>query len=128
MKNFAYHLLAIATIAIWGVTFVNTKVLLHERGPRRACGAGPEKDMKESLDVRVMRGCLRKLRVSGEVSGNLGVPVPDADKDRHGLHHHEDQGDGRHECLPETEASVHQGAEQPERQPAEQGGDVASQK
>ena len=29
MKNFAYHLLAIATIAIWGVTFVNTKVLLH---------------------------------------------------------------------------------------------------
>ncbi len=28
MKNLGYHLLAIATIAIWGVTFVNTKVLL----------------------------------------------------------------------------------------------------
>jgi len=29
MKNLRYHLLAIMTIAIWGVTFVNTKVLLH---------------------------------------------------------------------------------------------------
>ena len=29
MKNFGYHLLAILTIAIWGVTFVNTKVLLQ---------------------------------------------------------------------------------------------------
>jgi len=28
MKNIGYHLLAIVTIAIWGVTFVNTKVLL----------------------------------------------------------------------------------------------------
>ncbi len=28
MKNLGYHLLAILTIAIWGVTFVNTKVLL----------------------------------------------------------------------------------------------------
>ena len=29
MKNLGYHLLAIVTIAIWGVTFVNTKVLLQ---------------------------------------------------------------------------------------------------
>ena len=29
MRNIGYHLLAIFTIAIWGVTFVNTKVLLH---------------------------------------------------------------------------------------------------
>ena len=29
MKNLGYHLLAIAIIAIWGVTFVNTKVLLQ---------------------------------------------------------------------------------------------------
>ncbi len=29
MKNIGYHLLAILTIAIWGVTFVNTKVLLQ---------------------------------------------------------------------------------------------------
>ncbi len=29
MKNTGYHLLAILTIAIWGVTFVNTKVLLQ---------------------------------------------------------------------------------------------------
>ena len=29
MRNFGYHLLAILTIAIWGVTFVNTKVLLQ---------------------------------------------------------------------------------------------------
>lgn len=29
MKNLGFHLLAILTIAIWGVTFVNTKVLLQ---------------------------------------------------------------------------------------------------
>ncbi|MBO4659664.1 MAG: DMT family transporter [Prevotella sp.] len=29
MKNIGYHLLAVFTIAIWGVTFVNTKVLLQ---------------------------------------------------------------------------------------------------
>ena len=29
MKDLGYHLLAILTIAIWGVTFVNTKVLLQ---------------------------------------------------------------------------------------------------
>ena len=29
MRNIGYHLLAILTIAIWGVTFVNTKVLLQ---------------------------------------------------------------------------------------------------
>jgi drug/metabolite transporter (DMT)-like permease len=29
MKHIGYHLLAIFTIAIWGVTFVNTKVLLQ---------------------------------------------------------------------------------------------------
>jgi len=29
MKHIGYHLLAIVTIAIWGVTFVNTKVLLQ---------------------------------------------------------------------------------------------------
>ncbi|MCR5820768.1 MAG: DMT family transporter [Bacteroidaceae bacterium] len=29
MKNIWYHLLAIMTIAIWGVTFINTKVLLQ---------------------------------------------------------------------------------------------------
>ncbi|MBR5730154.1 MAG: DMT family transporter [Prevotella sp.] len=29
MKDLGYHLLAIVTIAIWGVTFVNTKVLLQ---------------------------------------------------------------------------------------------------
>ena len=28
MRNWGYHLLAVLTIAIWGVTFVNTKVLL----------------------------------------------------------------------------------------------------
>lgn len=30
MRNFGYHLLVILTIAIWGVTFVNTKVLLMQ--------------------------------------------------------------------------------------------------
>ena len=29
MKHIGYHLLAVFTIAIWGVTFVNTKVLLQ---------------------------------------------------------------------------------------------------
>lgn len=29
MKNIGYHVLAVITIAIWGVTFVNTKVLLQ---------------------------------------------------------------------------------------------------
>ena len=29
MNKIGYHLLAILTIAIWGVTFVNTKVLLQ---------------------------------------------------------------------------------------------------
>ncbi|MBP5508278.1 MAG: DMT family transporter [Prevotella sp.] len=29
MRNLGYHLLAVLTIAIWGVTFVNTKVLLQ---------------------------------------------------------------------------------------------------
>ena len=30
MGKIGYHLLAISTIAIWGVTFVNTKVLLQQ--------------------------------------------------------------------------------------------------
>jgi drug/metabolite transporter (DMT)-like permease len=30
MKNIGYHVLAVITIAIWGVTFVNTKVLLQQ--------------------------------------------------------------------------------------------------
>lgn len=29
MKNWVYHLLALATIAVWGVTFINTKLLLQ---------------------------------------------------------------------------------------------------
>lgn len=29
MRNLGFHLLAIMTIAIWGVTFVNTKILLR---------------------------------------------------------------------------------------------------